>query len=133
MGVESMFEPKRSGAQPDLEWRRAVGITVGVWLLNLWFSGARVSALSHAVAFASISACAGVLAWTIYRLISRRDDGLIVFLLAGLLGPRTSASQSSFLTDVEVAVDQAAIVVLLRLVCGLLCRGKTIRKAAAES
>ena len=102
--------------------RNCAGVRLRVWLFALWTSvGTWISAtvimaspafvglpFSRAGLYAAISAAGGLFAWAIYHGISRRNDGLMIILVAPIL-TLVSASRSSLPPRTELIAQGVAI------------------------
>ena len=73
---------KRTSSHSQIRWT-AIAMTPYAWVIGiLVLTQSRGQPLSHAAPVAAVAAFGGLITWTIYHAISRRDNGMAIFILA---------------------------------------------------
>jgi hypothetical protein len=73
---------KRTCSHSQIRWM-AIAMTPWAWVIgSVVLTQSRGQPLPHAATVAAVGAFGGLITWAIYHAISRRDDGLAIFIFA---------------------------------------------------
>ncbi len=72
---------KLTAARIQIRWM-ATWITVLVWIIVTMMARVQGQTLAHASTIALVTVVGGLIAWVIYHTISRRNNGVGIFILA---------------------------------------------------
>jgi hypothetical protein len=104
---------KNTSSHAPIRWM-AVAMTPWTWVVGIvLLTQFRGQPLLHAAMVAAVGAFGGLITWAIYHAISRRDDGMAIFILAGcaLITPYTMSVMEAVLR--QIAMSLAALFVLV--------------------
>jgi len=111
---------RQTTSRSEIRWM-AIAMAPFMWVVGtVAITQARGHPLPQAATVAAVGAPGGLIAWAIYHALSRRNDGLAIFILA--LGVQNHTAILSLRGAVAVQIVSLLVTASLAVVSGLLVR-----------